>query len=240
MAAASAFRGDDGMLKWIAGGFVIAVQLVTGCAGQGGGYSPPPTMPPPPMASNPPSPASSPPSAYAPPPAYTPPAYTPPANVPAPVYSTQPYIYPARGQSPQQEESDKGQCYGWAVQQTGFDPANPRVAMPPPPSGYAPPQQGSLAGGALEGGLGGGALGAVGGAIGGNPGEGAAIGAAVGGLFGLMRRARLQEEEQQQMRQQQQQQQAYMARQQSALAQGRANYNRAFSACMTARGYTVN
>jgi hypothetical protein len=45
----------------------------------------------------------------------------------------QPYIYPARGQSPQQEESDKGQCYGWAVQQSGFDPANPQVAMPPPP-----------------------------------------------------------------------------------------------------------
>src|SRR5499427_8900171 len=152
----------------------------------------------------------------------------------------QPYYYPMRGQSPQQEESDKGQCYGWAVQQTGFDPANPRVAMPPPPPGYAPPQQGSLAGGALEGGLGGGALGAVGGAIGGNAGEGAAIGAAVGGLFGLMRRARLQEEEQQQMRQQQQQQQAYMARQQSAMAQGRSNYDRAFSACMTARGYTVN
>src|SRR5215831_16745195 len=180
MAAAPAFRGDDGMLKWIAGGLVIAAQLVTGCAGQGGGYSPPPTAPPPPVASNPPSPA------YSPPPAY----------------STQPYIYPARGQSQQQEESDKGQCYGWAVQQTGFDPANPRVAMPPPPPGYAPPQQGSLAGGALEGGLAGGALGAVGGAIGGNPGEGAAIGAGVGGLFGLLRRARLQEEEQQQMRQQ--------------------------------------
>src|SRR5215831_2350700 len=150
------------------------------------------------------------------------------------------YVYPARGQSPQQEESDKGQCYGWAVQQTGFDPANPRVAMTPPPPGYAPPPQQSLTGGALEGGLGGGALGAVGGAIGGNAGEGAAIGAAVGGLFGLMRRARMQEEEQQQMQQQERQQQAYMAQQQNALAQGRANYNRAFSACMTARGYTVN
>jgi hypothetical protein len=43
--------------------------------------------------------------------------------------TAQPYIYPDRGQSYQQQESDKGQCYGWAVQQTGFDPANPQVAM---------------------------------------------------------------------------------------------------------------
>src|SRR5215831_11479085 len=108
------------MRKWIAGGAFIAAQFVIGCAGQSGGYSPPPATPPPPLATNAPPPASSPP-AYAPPS-----AYAPPASAAAPVYSTQPYIYPARGQSPQQEESDKGQCYGWAVQQTGFDPANPR------------------------------------------------------------------------------------------------------------------
>jgi hypothetical protein len=174
-------------------------------------------------------------------PAYTPP---PPAYAPPPyVYSpppTQPYIYPQRGQSPQQEESDKGQCYGWAVQQTGFDPANPRVAMSPAPPMYSPPPQQSLGGGALEGGLGGAALGAVGGAIGGNAGEGAAIGAAVGGLFGMIRRARSNEEAQEQGQQQQQQQQAYMAQQQNAMARGRSNYNRAFSACMSGRGYTVN
>ena len=47
------------------------------------------------------------------------------------------YVYPASGQSPQQEESDKGQCYGWAVQQTGFNPADPQVGGPPPPPSYA-------------------------------------------------------------------------------------------------------
>ena len=57
--------------------------------------------------------------------------------------------------------------------------------------------------------------------------------AVVGGLFGMMRRARWAEE-------QQQQQQAYAMQQQSALAQGRSNYNRAFSVCMTGRGYTVS
>lgn len=144
---------------------------------------------------------------------------------PAPA-APQPYIYPNRGQSPQQQEFDRGQCYSWAVQQTGFDPANPRVATAPPPSPQAPE------GGLLRGAFGGAALGAVGGAIGGNAGEGAAIGAGVGALFGAIRRARSLEE-------QQQTQMNYAAQQQGALAQGRANYNRAFGACMAGRGYTV-
>ena len=155
------------------------------------------------------------------------------------VAAAQPYIYPGRGQTPQQEESDKGQCYGWAVQQSGFNPANPQVATSPPPPSYYPQPQ-APQGGLFRGAAGGAALGAVGGAIGGDAGKGAAIGAAVGGLFGAMRRHRYMEEQQQQMQQQQQQQQGYMAQQQNALAQGRGNYDRAFSACMTARGYTVN
>ncbi len=141
--------------------------------------------------------------------------------------TAQVFIYPARGQSPQQEQFDRGQCYSWAVQQSGFDPANPQVYTPPPPPPGAPQ------GGLFRGAAGGAAMGAVGGAIGGDAGKGAAIGAAVGGLFGLLRRARSAEE-------QQQQQQSYMAQQQSATDQGRANYNRAFSTCMTARGYSVS
>ena len=151
----------------------------------------------------------------------------------------QPYIYPGKGQTPQQEESDKGQCYGWAVQQSGFDPANPRVAAAPPPPSYYPQPQ-APRGGMFRGAFGGAALGAVGGAIGGDAGKGAAIGAGVGGLFGMMRRHRFMEEEQQMQQQQMQQQQSYSTQQQNSLAQGRGNYDRAFSACMTARGYTVN
>ena len=142
--------------------------------------------------------------------------------------AAQVFIYPSRGQSPQQEQFDKGQCYTWAVQQSGFDPANPQVAAAGPP-----PQPGMPQGGLFRGAAGGAAMGAVGGAIGGDAGKGAAIGAAVGGLFGLMRRARWAEE-------QQQQQQSYVAQQQGALAQGHAAYNRAFSTCMTGRGYTVS
>jgi type II secretory pathway pseudopilin PulG len=141
-------------------------------------------------------------------------------------YSAQSYVYPERGQSAQQQEFDRGQCYSWAVQQSGFDPANPQVASAPPPS-YQQPTASPLRGAA-----GGAALGAVGGAIGGDAGKGAAIGAGVGFLFGGMRRMR-QEEEQQQAQQQ------YEMQQDSMLSQGKSNYDRAFAACMAGRGYTV-
>jgi hypothetical protein len=140
--------------------------------------------------------------------------------------TAQPYIYPNQGQTPQQEQFDKGQCYSWAVQQTGFDPANPQVAMAPPPEMQAPQ------GGMLRGAAGGAALGAVGGAIGGDAGEGAAIGAGVGALFGGLRRARERREEEQAM-------QSYATQQQGSISQGRSNYERAFGACMAGRGYTV-
>ena len=74
----------------------------------------------------------------------------------------------------------------------------------------------------------------MGDAIGGD----AAIGAGVGALFDGMRRVRY-EEQQQQMQQGQQQQQMYAAQQQNAMPQERSNYERAFGACMSARGYTV-
>ena len=151
---------------------------------------------------------------------------TPPPPLPPPPV-TQTFVYPDRGQSPQQQEFDKGQCYSWAVQQTGFDPANPPMAAAPPPSPGFPQ------GGMFRGAFGGAALGAVGGAIGGNAGEGAAIGAGVGALFGAVRRARWMEE-------QQQQQMSYAAQQQNTLSRGRSNYNQAFGACMKGRGYTVS
>jgi len=82
-------------------------------------------------------------------------------------------VYPARGQSPQQQQQDQAQCQSWAMQQSGGAP-------PPPPSG--PQGQGvrTAARGA--------AVGAVGGAIGGDAGKGAAAGAAAGALVGGMRR----------------------------------------------------
>ena len=34
-------------------------------------------------------------------------------------------VYPAKGQSPGQQQKDESECYTWAVQRTGFDPAKP-------------------------------------------------------------------------------------------------------------------
>ena len=139
----------------------------------------------------------------------------------------QPFIYPTKGQTQQQLEFDKGQCYTWGVQQSGSDPANPPIATPPPQPMQQDGNQPSrgLFGGAL--------LGAGLGAISGNAGEGAAI----GGLFGLMRGAGRQRQEQQQ---QQQQQASYMQQQQAMQGQGLNNYQRAFRACMNGRGYNVD
>ncbi len=140
------------------------------------------------------------------------------------------FVYPQRGQSPERQQRDRFECHQWAVQQTGFDPSNPQVAQAPPPS---PPPQGAMGGpSAVRGAAGGAAVGAVGGAIAGNPGKGAAVGAATGGMIGAMRKA------DQQAKTQQQQQQAQAAQQQ-AMTQGSSSYNRALSACLQGRGYTV-
>src|SRR5258705_6357870 len=77
--------------------------------------------------------------------------------------AAQPWVYPDRGQSQQQQQFDRGQCYSWAVSQTGFDPANPRVASGPPPPQGSPGPDGSMFRGAFRGA----ALGAVGRPLGG-------------------------------------------------------------------------
>jgi YmgG-like glycine-zipper protein len=130
-----------------------------------------------------------------------------------------PIIYPSQGQSLERQSRDEGQCHGWAQQQTGFNPAS-GVQAPPPP------QQG---GEVVRGAVGGAAVGAVGGAIGGNTGKGAAIGAGIGATVGLLGRRQKRAEA--------------SAGQQQAIADynaGIAQYNRAFAACMSGRGYTVN
>ncbi len=134
--------------------------------------------------------------------------------------SAEPFAYPSKGQSSEQQQQDHYACYSWAKQQTGVDPAQistPTVAQSS--------HQGGLVRGAARGSL----LGVVGGAIGGNVGEGAAIGAGVGALSGLMRR---REEE----RTADQAATQANAQEHQQLQQ----YYQAWTACMEGRGYTVN
>ena len=137
------------------------------------------------------------------------------------------YVYPAKGQSPEQQNKDQYECHTWAVQQTGFDPSQ---ANPGNPSAYDPQPSQQPRGQVLRGAGRGAAMGAVGGAIAGDAGTGAAAGAAMGGLAGGIRRR--QERKQQAADQQQQQAQA----QQSQVA----GYQKAMAACLQGRGYTVN
>ena len=143
-----------------------------------------------------------------------------------PVWSQDLVVYPAKGQSNDQMEKDKFECYSWAKGQTGFDPMAMPQATAPPPKQEA--QKGGVGRGALRGG----AVGLVVGAIEGDAKKDAAIGAASGGLIGGMRR-RDQKRRQQTAQQQWEQEQA------NAYMQGRNSYNRAFGACLEGRGYTV-
>jgi Glycine zipper len=146
--------------------------------------------------------------------------------VATPVFAQQLFIYPAKGQSPQQQQKDDYECHLWAVQQSGYDPARPPAQQAAAPSQPASPAPGSGVQTALKGAVVGGLVGG----ISGHGGEGAAAGAIVGGIAGR-----------QKSKQQQQQQQQQAAQQQAAAnAAGPSAYKRARTGCLTGRGYTVS
>ncbi len=126
-----------------------------------------------------------------------------------------PVVYPAKGQSQQKQDKDDGECYTWAKQSTGVDPA--AVASTP----AAPGPGGERARGAVRGAVGGAAIGAIAGDAGKGAGAGAVVGTMAGG-----RRARQKEAAQNEQAQSQQ--------------QAVNTYYRAYGACMSGRGYTVS
>jgi hypothetical protein len=130
----------------------------------------------------------------------------------------EPYVYPAKGQSTEQMEKDKYQCYVWGKQQSGYDPMNPPVAS----SGQA--NTAPVVGGAARGA----AAGAVIGAIAGDAGKGAAIGATTGAIARGARNRGAQNQQQQQAQQQS-----------TAIAQMNSEYDRAYAVCLEGRGYSV-
>lgn len=158
-----------------------------------------------------------------------PPAPPPP---PPPAYAGPPpnttvYAYPEQGQSPDQQSRDRYECGLWAVKQTGFDPSAPnvpaydRVAVSGPPPGTGT------------------AVGAIAGAILGaaisprwDRGAGAVFGGLTGAMIGSASDAQRAQENEMATSEQDQQQAA-------AMAHKAADYRRAVSACLDARGYSV-
>jgi hypothetical protein len=131
----------------------------------------------------------------------------------------QQFVYPAKGQSADQQKKDEAACYQWAVQQTKYDPAKP----PPPPPAAKPPTTatGTTPGAGVRGAVVGGAVGA----IGGEAGAGAAAGAVVARSASRRQNAAASQQAQQQ--------------QQAAHQQQQAAFSKARAACLEGRGYSV-
>jgi len=143
------------------------------------------------------------------------------------VFSTEMIIFPAQGQSNEQMEKDKYDCYQWAKQQSGFDP------MAPPKTKTAPPPPVAQKGGVVKGAARGALIGVTVGAITNNSkSRSAGAGAASGALVGGMRRG-------DQAAQQKQAEQQWAQKEAGQYAQSRDTYNRAYSACLEGKGYTV-
>ena len=128
-------------------------------------------------------------------------------------------IYPAQGQTPEQQQKDEFECHQWAVQQTGYDPTKAQQTSQQPTT-----QRGGVLRGAAGGALVGGGIGA----IAGDAGKGAAIGAGTGAVVGGAR-------QRQQNVQNEAANQRAAANQQAQLD----SYNKARSVCLEGKGYTV-
>jgi len=132
------------------------------------------------------------------------------------------YIFPAKNQNAEQQQKDELYCYEWAKTNSGIDPENMQAVKP---DSVQTGRQGEVVGGAAKGA----AAGAAVDAIAGDAGEGAAIGAAAGGLAG--RKAKKQNEK---AKKQEAQKKADNANQAQID-----NFTKAYKACLTGKGYTV-
>jgi len=145
-------------------------------------------------------------------------------------------VFPAQGQTPQEQSQDEGECYAWAKGQTGVDPMAPppapaQAAAQPAPA--APAADGSRLRGAARGAAAGAIIGEV---ADDDAGKGAAIGATAGVVAG----GRQSRKNQQQAAQQATQQQQQATQQQTAAQQQQMDlFRKGFAACLEPKGYTV-
>jgi len=126
-------------------------------------------------------------------------------------------IYPAKGQSPEQQKKDEAECGTWAVGNSGYDPAKPAAAA------TASAQPATPSGARLRGAAKGAIIGEIAG--GDNTGNAAIAGAVVGGSRARRDRANSQAQ----------------AEASTAATQktNQTNYNKARAACLEGKGYSV-
>jgi hypothetical protein len=136
--------------------------------------------------------------------------------------AAEPIIYPAKGQSEDQQQKDKGECGAWATKNTGVDPLAIAQSQTAQPEAAAP--RGERVRGAARGAVAGAAIGAVAG----DAGKGAGVGAATGTVVAGSRQRRQGRAED-----------AAAAQAQQTAEESLATYVRAYHACLEGRGYTV-
>ncbi len=124
----------------------------------------------------------------------------------------QQYVYPTQGQSPEQQKQDEAACHTWAVENSGYDPANPPVVQ-------AAPQSSGPSGARVRGAARGAVIGEITHA---DTGNAAIAGAVVGGSRD--RRARRAQQEQAQV---------------AAEESGKTAFSNARAACLEGKGYSV-
>lgn len=146
------------------------------------------------------------------------------------------YVFPSAGQDASLQSRDEGECYSWAVQNSGVDPFIQEKQMQQQQQQNAKVQQQvseAGRGAGLKGAARGAAVGAiVGGVADDEAGKGAAIGAAVGAI-GARRKAKLAEDEVSR------QLEAKSQQTQQASAEQMSNFKKAFSVCLEAKEYMV-
>lgn len=163
----------------------------------------------------------------------------------SPAQSIDMFAFPRNNQSADQQLKDESDCYGMARQRTGIDTQAP---VPTGPSAEeiaaaqkqaadnAPKAQGGRLRGAARGAAGGAAIGA----IAGDAGTGAGAGAVAGTMRGGMQQRQANAQSKQQAAAQATAAQKKATEQLQAQHQeGIDTFQRAFSACMDARGYSV-
>jgi hypothetical protein len=148
------------------------------------------------------------------------------------------FVYPTKNQTKEQQDKDEYECYQWAKQQTGIDllapaPAATAEGQPQAKSDENKGRDRSAVRGAARGAAAGAAVGEV---ADDDAGGGAKKGAAVGAL-----RARRERMAKAKAEQEAQAEAKHQAEAQAATAdeKKKSTFNKAFSACLEGRSYTV-